>query len=50
MKKIKWADMTDDDDLSVPVIISKHGVKIRSPPTPALTDKTIGDNNNKNEL
>jgi hypothetical protein len=38
MNKPRWADMTDDDpvDLEIPVVISKHGIKMKkrapSPP------------------
>jgi hypothetical protein len=51
MKKVSWADMTDDDDLDVPVTISKHGVKVqKSVPRPPTPDKIIDDNIDKNEL
>ncbi len=39
MSKLRWADITDDDpieDLEIPVVISKHGIKVKkhapSPP------------------
>jgi hypothetical protein len=39
--KPRWADMTDDD-LSIPVTISKHGIKVRvvAPSVPPPPDKT----------
>jgi hypothetical protein len=51
MKKVRWADMTDDDDLVVPVTISKHGIKIRAPtPPPPPIDKTIKGNDSNDEM
>jgi hypothetical protein len=52
MKKVRWADMTDDDDPEPPVAVSKHGIKVKKsvpirPPTP---DKIISDQKDKNEL
>lgn len=46
--KMRWADMTDDDDdtqLPEPVTVSKHGVKVKTktkPPyvPPHLRDKS----------
>lgn len=38
--KIRWADMTDDDDLDVPVVISKHGIKVAYVPPHQRPDKT----------
>jgi hypothetical protein len=40
--KMRWADMTDDDpyDLDVPVVISKHGVKVAYVPPHQRPDKT----------
>jgi hypothetical protein len=36
MDKVHWADMTDDDpiepyvvELEIPVVISKHGIKVK---------------------
>lgn len=50
MKKVLWADMTDDDDdqLAIPVSISKHGIKIKKH-VPS-TDKIKGDHKSKDEL
>lgn len=31
MKKVRWADMNDDDPWDVPPVVSKHGVKIAVP-------------------
>ena len=33
MNKPRWADMTDDppEDLEIPIVISKHGVKVKKP-------------------
>jgi hypothetical protein len=31
MSKPRWADMTDEDELEVPVVISKHGIKVKKP-------------------
>lgn len=52
MKKVRWADMTDDDDLEPPVAVSKHGVKVKkhAPPRPPTPDKNITDQKDKNEL
>jgi hypothetical protein len=45
----RWADMTDDDpidpwvhddDLEIPVTISKHGIKVKSSPNHSRQDKT----------
>jgi hypothetical protein len=42
--KVKWADMTDDDDwadLPQPIATTRHGVKIvKRPKTPPPPDKT----------
>jgi hypothetical protein len=41
MNKPRWADMTDDDPLEVPVVISKHGIKVKkSVASPPPQDKT----------
>lgn len=51
MKKVRWADMTDDDP-EPPVTVSKHGIKVKkctSPPPPD-PDKIKKNLNNKNEL
>jgi len=37
--KPRWADMTDDDPIDETVIVTKHGVKVKKPPTPS-PDKT----------
>jgi len=39
MSKVRWADMTDEDleELSVPVSISKHGVKVKKSVAPSST-------------
>lgn len=35
MSKVRWADMTDDDsEFPEPTSISRHGVRIKSPPPP----------------
>lgn len=31
MNKPRWADMMDDDELEVPIVISKHGIKVKKP-------------------
>ena len=43
----RWADMTDDDpivdtdaDLEIPVIITKHGIKVKNVPPHLLPVKT----------
>jgi len=45
----RWADMTDadpiepwvhDDDLEIPVTISKHGIKVKNVPPHLRQDKT----------
>ena len=40
MNKVRWADMTDDDPpetLEIPVVISKHGIKVKKPaPSPPV--------------
>lgn len=28
MNKPRWADMMDDDELEIPVTVSKHGIKV----------------------
>ena len=45
--KMRWADMSDDDpydptefDLDVPVVISKHGIKVAYVPPHQRPDKT----------
>lgn len=45
MKKVCWADLTDDDpippyEVDPPVVISKHGIKIKKDAQPHLQDKT----------
>jgi hypothetical protein len=50
-KKIAWAD--DDPDelgLSIPVIVSKHGIKVKPKPSyvpPHLRDKSVEPSNSK---
>lgn len=42
MNKPRWADMMDDDELEIPVTVSKHGIKVKKPvssPSPRQ-DKT----------
>jgi hypothetical protein len=53
MKKVRWADMTDDD-LEPPPAVSKHGIKVKKnppprPPSPPA-DKIISDKTSKNEV
>lgn len=41
MSKVRWADMTDEDAFDIePVVISKHGIKVKKPvvhePPPAV--------------
>ena len=31
MSKPRWADMMDDDELEIPVTVSKHGIKVKKP-------------------
>ena len=38
MSKPRWADITDDDpieELEIPVVISKHGIKVKKPAAPS---------------
>jgi hypothetical protein len=28
-KKVMWADIDDEDELPIPVVISKHGIKVQ---------------------
>jgi len=39
-KKISWADIQDEEDLSVPVVINKATGKIYVPPSKRPLDKT----------
>lgn len=39
MKK-SWADMADEDDLSIDVIVTRHGIKVKKTP-PDKTKETI---------
>ena len=35
MNRRPWADISDDepfDDLDIPVVVSKHGIKVMKPP------------------
>jgi len=33
--KMRWADIADEEDeLAVPIVISKHGIKVKKPYTP----------------
>ena len=38
--KISWADMQDEEDSVVPVVISKHGIKVKYTPPHKCSDKT----------
>jgi hypothetical protein len=38
--KVRWADMTDDDPDNIPVVISKHGIKVAYVPPRERPDKT----------
>ena len=50
-KSPRWADMDDDEplDLDVPVVITKHGVKVNYVPPHLRPDKTknLVDNKKK---
>jgi len=38
---MSWADIADEEDLVVPVVISKHGIKVKyTPPHQRSTDKS----------
>ena len=43
-KKVRWADIEDDDDLelAIPIVISKHGIKVKKSYVPPhlRTDKS----------
>lgn len=28
-RKVRWADLDDEEELELPVVISKHGVKVK---------------------
>jgi len=39
--KVSWADIADEEDLTVPVVISKHGIKVAYvPPHLRVPDKS----------
>lgn len=50
--KKRWADIADEEDLKsleIPVVISKHGIKIKKAPVPpAPTDKNSSRRLDKN--
>jgi hypothetical protein len=39
-KKVSWADIADEEDLSIPVVINKDTGKIYIPPSKRPADKT----------
>jgi len=39
-KKVTWADIQDEEDLSIPVVINKATRKIYVPPSKRPLDKT----------
>ena len=39
-KKVSWADIADEEDLSIPVVINKATGKIYVPPSKRPIDKT----------
>lgn len=42
-RKMRWADIADEEDeLAIPIVISKHGIKIKKSYTPPhlRTDKS----------
>lgn len=41
MASKRWADIADEDDLAVPVIISKHGIKVAPPPKRPSSDQSV---------
>lgn len=52
----RWADMTDDDpveqwvhvdELEIPVVITKHGIKVKKVPPHLREDKTKPLDNSK---
>jgi hypothetical protein len=41
-EKKSWADIADEEDLVVPVVISKHGIKVKyTPPHQRSIDKSL---------
>jgi len=48
---MRWADIADEEDeLAVPIVISKHGIKVKKPYTPPhsrlKTSKSIEEKKN----
>jgi hypothetical protein len=44
-KKISWADIADEE-LDAPVVITKHGIKVKYSPPPLKTSKPIESKKN----
>jgi hypothetical protein len=50
MSKKSWADIQDEEDLVVPVVISKHGIKVKyTPPHQRSTDKSLASVESKKD-
>jgi hypothetical protein len=41
MKKVRWADMDDDEPFDLPAPVSRHGVKIAPKPAKVAAEKEV---------
>lgn len=48
-KKVSWADIADEDDLELPTVISKHGIRVKKErPVPSVSDKPVKKSTRQN--